>query len=87
MIKRLLFLCTAACLPGLLLAATFSRDVTVPFGSVKVVACSPASEPGVISSLEHRFYHSASGGEFGSVGIVPSAGPLHVTEGTFREDP
>ncbi|HHV02871.1 MAG: glycoside hydrolase domain-containing protein [Bacteroidales bacterium] len=87
MIKRLISIIVAAFLPGLLLAGPYTRGVTIPFGSVSVFVVSPLNEPETISSFEHRFYNMGSDRKYGRLYIVPSAGPLHIQQGSSLEQP
>ncbi len=87
MIRRLVFFIAASFLPWLLVAKDHTREVAVPFGSVSVSVGFPEHLPGTLSSIEHRFFNISSEREYGSLGIVPSTGPLPIEEGSILEQP
>ena len=87
MIRRFTWFVLAVCFPAILSASDPYQGICVPFGGVKVVPRITERQEGKVLTLEHWFFNTASGPAYGSMGLVPSAGPLSLQEGTTPQTP
>jgi putative alpha-1,2-mannosidase len=87
MMRRFTWFALAVCFPAILSAGSPYQGICVPFGGVKVVPRITEHQEGKILTFEHRFFNAASGPAYGSMGLVPSAGPLSLQEGTVPQAP
>ncbi|MDD5733321.1 MAG: hypothetical protein PHT64_05950, partial [Bacteroidales bacterium] len=87
MIRRLTWFALALFYPAILSAGSPYGGICTPFGAVKVVPRVTEHQEGKMLVFEHRFYNAISGRAFGSMGLVPSTGPLSLQEGTASQAP
>ncbi|HOG26047.1 MAG TPA: glycoside hydrolase family 92 protein [Bacteroidales bacterium] len=87
MIRRFSWFVLAVCFPAILSAGSLDQGICVPFGGVKVVPRISEHQAGKTLTIEHRFFNHGSGLAYGSMGLVPSAGPLSLQEGTAPQAP
>ncbi|MDD4920228.1 MAG: glycoside hydrolase family 92 protein [Bacteroidales bacterium] len=87
MIRRFTWFVLVLCFPAIILAGSTYQGICVPFGAVTVFPRLEEQQAGKTLTFEHRFFNVSSGLEYGSLGFVPSAGPLSLQEGAASQTP